>query len=516
MRQNLTKKLLTTILFLLALNINAQNIFVRFTDISVNSQPIDVNSQPIHFGLNQSVTLELQVEVYTTNPYYYNHSGSMTIFRSKTGSVNNAQTVVFSSMQLNNSNTYKKYTVTLNASDFNNSGGVLYAQFAPDMYNNYKSKLIPVLKLDFSPIANNSIGGQQTINEGDTASILTGSTPTGGYGAGTRTYVWQKKTASTSWQNISGATNKDYSPGKPIINTTYRRIVKSGDASNTSNEVVINVIQAPPLDNNNIVIQGGLVTGSIPTGGIGQYTYKWSVYFEEEEMDHMVLSLTTQSIEVPATIYNFANSIGTHIYRTVISGTRTSRSNFVLIKPSVEIQNNVIDINGTELIGSLPEGGNGTYSYVWYGYNLAEGEVIDTFQVDGYNQNNVIQIIPQMETKYYRVVRSADKISYSNHVSYNLPSLMTQSNILVAPLISNVYPNPTVGVVNFEIDVTSTTYTKIIVYNQSGKSSTIFKGNLTEGQVVKWNIPSDYPKGIYFYEISLENQEPKTGKIIYQ
>src|SRR5690606_635445 len=102
------------------------------------------------------------------------------------------------------------------------------------------------------------------------------------------------KVGAGDWENINGATSLTYDPGILYETTSYRRIVRSGNAAdNTSNEITINVIPAPLLTNNTISINNGIVTGSQPIGGTGNYTYKWTVYFENEEMELLVLSLTT-------------------------------------------------------------------------------------------------------------------------------------------------------------------------------------------------------------------------------
>lgn len=361
------------------------------------------------------------------------------------------------------------------------------------------------------PITNNVISGNQTINEEDISGVLTGTTPSGGSGTNSYKYIWQKKTNITNWEDISGATSLTYNPGILYDTTSYRRIVRSGNApDNTSNEITINVIPAPLLTNNAISIINGIVTGSQPIGGTGNYTYKWTVYFENEEMELLVLSLTTQSITIPNEVYNLVG-MNTKIFRTVISGRQSLGSNLVLITPSTDILNNLISLNGTELTGSLPQGGNGSYSYEWYVYYVSEGEVLDVYP-HGNTQNAAIAI-SSLETRYYRVVKSANKVSYSNTIAYITP----QSNKLISSLNVNVYPNPTTEFVNFDIDIANTTHAEIKVYNKSGeKEFNVFKGNLNKGQIIKWNIPNNYSKGIYFYKIYLENQEPKTGKIIYQ
>src|SRR5690606_9475038 len=107
------------------------------------------------------------------------------------------------------------------------------------------SNIITVLLNNSLPITNNIISANQTIDEGDTVSTLTGSVPSGGSGAGSFKYRWQKKVGAGDWENINGATSLTYDPGILYETTSYRRIVRSGNAAdNTSNEITINVIPA--------------------------------------------------------------------------------------------------------------------------------------------------------------------------------------------------------------------------------------------------------------------------------
>ncbi|MDR7208896.1 T9SS type A sorting domain-containing protein [Flavobacterium piscis] len=53
-------------------------------------------------------------------------------------------------------------------------------------------------------------------------------------------------------------------------------------------------------------------------------------------------------------------------------------------------------------------------------------------------------------------------------------------------------------------------------YIQLGNGKSVFKGKVTPNQVVNWDIPASYQKGIYFYKILSGTKEVKTGKIIVQ
>lgn len=338
---------------------------------------------------------------------------------------------------------------------------------------------------------------------------MTGSTPTGGYGGGTITYIWQKKAASTMWENISGATNKDYSPGTPFVNTLYRRVVNSGDATNISNEIAINVNPAPELKNNTITLQNGVMIGSQPTG---VYNYTWTLLGGDTPY---VYQETGQNFVIPSSTYDYLNCYpNLVIYRTVTSGRQSLGSNFVSIQSLFQIQNNTITANGYQINGSFPTGGNGTYNYSWSLFSpeapIIFSETTKDLNISQYsNAINILEYYP--DAVLVRTVKSGNKISNSNYLSlYNNFSAKSLGNI-------KVYPNPTTEFLSFDVDIANTTHAEIKVYNQSGENEIIiFKGNLSRGQIIKWNIPTNYQKGIYFYKIYLENQEPKTGKIIYQ
>ena len=92
-------------------------------------------------------------------------------------------------------------------------------------------------------IATNTVGNAQTICYNTVPTGLTGSTPTGGAGAGSYSYQWQRSTDNfaADINNIGGATAIDYSPPALLVSTWYRRIVTSGPCLNISNIIKITV-----------------------------------------------------------------------------------------------------------------------------------------------------------------------------------------------------------------------------------------------------------------------------------
>ena len=382
---------------------------------------------------------------------------------------------------------------------------------------NYKAAVVPAP----TPILNNNIYGNQTIVEGATASIISGSSPSGGNGS--FSYIWQKKTGTGAWTNISGATGINYSPGSLTTTTSFRRIVSSSTLSSTSNEVLVTVNAAPPLQNNTITQSGSELQGSLPSGGTGTYVYYWYAYVLQDEDPWLI----GQSINctIPQSVYNFVDGMGYNGYitRVVVSGTQQLYSNYITIPPSQPLTNNTITQSGSELQGSLPSGGTGTYVYYWYAYVLQDedpwllGQSINcTIPQSVYNFVNGVGY----DGYITRVVVSGNKQSYSNYIVISPNSSLAKSaraNTESSSSSLTAYPNPASESINFSTNFTTDKEIEIVLYSENlGNEKSVFKGKVTPNQIVNWNIPSSYQKGIYFYKIISDNKEVKTGKVIFK
>lgn len=699
MRKNFARIAFTLACLLFSIVTKAQ-ITVTIAETYVNNQLIG-SSSPIAFGTNQTLNIKMVVDITAQNNQDPSKPGMLDILRTSSPAFTpvGATGTPATSVSINGTFASRTFTFTLNASDFDATQGIVFAEFTtysgvkyksanknvtktitPPITNNaisgnqsiyygqsaatltgntpsggsgtfsyiwnkktgsgdwaaisgatgqnyspgqlttttqfrriansgsapsLASNTVTVTVNNSQPIANNVIAANQTINEGNPAAILTGSVPTGGSGANTYTYTWQKKTGTSAWAAISGATSQNYSPGTPFITTSYRRIVKSGNAADlTSNEITVTIIPAPPIQNNTISLNGGTVLGSLPTGGIGVYTYSWILWGGEEPY---VFPNTTQSLVIPDFIYNYLNSYpNLFIVRTVSSGSQNSSSNTLAVLPLPAIQNNVISISGSQITGSLPTGGNGDYQYSWtlfggeepYTFpettqNLAVSPAVYDYlnsypnlfifrtvksgnRTSGSNtvvinplpaiQNNTISASgfqvtgsqptggdgtytyswflssPEDPIVFPDTTKDINLASYTNAiwVMQNYPSAFlvrvvksgnktSNSNFLniyagrKAPSVGKeaseaikVYPNPTTKTINFETNLGNDADVDVVVYSESGKSSSVFKGKLIQGQTIQWNIPSNYPKGLYFYKILSGKEEIKTGKILYQ
>ncbi len=183
-------------------------------------------------------------------------------------------------------------------------------------------------------IVNPNIGGNkiktpQSICAGaQPQKLISDSTVIGGNN--TYNYQWQSSTDSISWSNVSGATSSDYLPPSLSITTWYRRIIASGDCSDTSN--IVKVVVTPGVTNNSITApqancQGftpSKLTGTIPIGGTSSFNYQW-----ESSSD----SITWSTIQSATDSTYQPTSLSSTIYyrRKVGSGSCINTSNFVKI-----------------------------------------------------------------------------------------------------------------------------------------------------------------------------------------
>jgi gliding motility-associated-like protein len=94
----------------------------------------------------------------------------------------------------------------------------------------------------------NNILSANTVICFDSTTQITGTVPTGGDGV--YTYIWQFSTdGGTTWNNIAGATGKDFTTAALTVQTVYRRIARTllctGPQENISNNITIGIKYKP-------------------------------------------------------------------------------------------------------------------------------------------------------------------------------------------------------------------------------------------------------------------------------
>lgn len=338
-----------------------------------------------------------------------------------------------------------------------------------------------------------------------------------GYYSPSYSYEWQKKSVKGVWETIPGEVDSSIRLYDLRVTTLFRRILRNnlGAYLGFSNEIAINVI--PALSNNTITISGSEVKGSLPTGGTGSYKYSWDL--KDKEVLYTFPS-TGQDLELTKIIYDYLNQYpNLSIIRRVHSGREVMESNHLKVVLIPEVKNNIISINGNQIIGTLPTGGNNAYEYSWVLLGADEPYIFpDTGQNLSLNQDVLDYFKSYPGLSIIRVVTSGMKFKFNSN-AVSIPQIVMKSAFKLNSELDSlvIYPNPTAESVNFATGFSENKAIEIVVYSENiGEKVTVFKGVATPNQVVKWEIPAHYKKGLYYYKIMSGNAEVKSGKIIYQ
>ncbi len=225
------------------------------------------------------------------------------------------------------------------------------------------------------PVVAGTIGSDETICSGSTASLIEGITaPTGG--TGTYTYQWEQSADGTSWTAISGATSEDYAPGALTPTTHFRRIDLSGVCPEVATNMVTITIEAPvvagTIGSDETICSGStasLIEGATaPTGGTGIYTYQWEQ--SADGTSWTAISGTTSEDYAPGALTST-----THFRRIDLSGVCPEvATNMVTITIEEPVVAGTIGSDETICAGSTASliegitastGGTGTYTYQW-------------------------------------------------------------------------------------------------------------------------------------------------------
>ncbi|GAB2532249.1 Ig-like domain-containing protein [Rufibacter soli] len=224
-----------------------------------------------------------------------------------------------------------------------------------------------------SSIINNFIQDNQVIFINSKPAAFTGTTPTGG--AGNYQYQWESSLDGVSFTAISGGTGKTFASGTLSQTTWFRRKVISGGCDVYSNVVKVTVnaglSQNTILEDQSIcyATTPKLLVGSEPVGGDGTFHYVWEMSTVGATSGFVTATGNPATKDyMPGTLTQT-----TWFRRKVSSGTITLESNVVKVTVYTAITRNSISTNQTVcvnaapalLTGTLPEGGNGSFTYVW-------------------------------------------------------------------------------------------------------------------------------------------------------
>lgn len=337
------------------------------------------------------------------------------------------------------------------------------------------------------PISQNLIGSDQSICQGSTPALLTGSAPSGAFGQ--YQYTWESSLNLSTWLPVSGGTQMNLQAS--ILNQSFyfRRIVNSSVCSDTAMPVLI--LTNNPLSANQIGIDQTICAGStpqsimgtVPQGGSGIYDYQWESSLDS--VNWVTLTGETQQGLQPA-------ALSTHTYfrRLVNSAPCTSiPSNAVIVYTEPQIGNNTILQAQTicigtafqQISGSLPSGGDTQYQYTWQS-SLTQN---NWQTITGATQQDLSGYIPLQATYLRRVVSAGActgnnsgtiRISLQARPGYNL--LSSQQNLCSGPgsfQFTGTQPNGGTGSFQYswEISPDSLSWTSIPGATQVSYSGSI-------------------------------------------
>ncbi|WP_439882548.1 invasin domain 3-containing protein [Pontibacter sp. MBLB2868] len=285
-------------------------------------------------------------------------------------------------------------------------------------------------------ITNNTVSDPETGTAYCGASevgAITGSLPTGGNGV--YTYQWQKSHDNTTWGQIEGATSQHFSPGLVTETTYYRRWVMSGACAEVNASASVKITIHPTISNE---LSYNGPSSFCLAGQPGQISGSSDATFASYQWQQSIDNLTWTDIEgataadlTPATLNQttlFRRKVKTGVCEsTSVPITFTvypALSKNVLAAPAAVVFCNSGDV--AEITGSVPEGGDGAYTYRW--------------QLSTDNGNSYSDIYPAVATKdftpgtvnqttyFRRIVESAGcAVSSSNAVKVSVASAIVST-----------------------------------------------------------------------------------------
>ncbi|HUX94383.1 MAG TPA: T9SS type A sorting domain-containing protein [Bacteroidales bacterium] len=233
--------------------------------------------------------------------------------------------------------------------------------------------------------------------------------------------IWQISDNNTSWDDITGATNDYYDAGVLAVSKFFRKKVTGSCGTGYTNSVKITVndeLQGGTIGSDQAIAYNttpSLLTGTLPTGGSGTFTYQW--YYSVDNIDWQVVITSGDGKDYQPGVL----SQKTYFKRKVTGescGEKYSNTITVTVFDSLlpgvvsDAQNICYNAAPAILSGTSPDGGTGQYSYQWQ-YSLQgitwvdiPSEVGISYKPDVLNVN----------AYYRRAVTSGNSTVYSNFV----------------------------------------------------------------------------------------------------
>lgn len=232
---------------------------------------------------------------------------------------------------------------------------------------NIRNPIPPLVPGDIIP-------GGQAVNYGGTAT-MSSNAPTGGGGPGSYSYRWTSSTDAINFSDITtGVTYLSSYTSLPLTTTTYYRLVTTSGSSSGIRSATVQVY--PQLFSGTIAgnqtISTGIIpswlTGQLPRGGTGTYTYQWQSSTGGSGFNN--ISGATDINYQPAGLY------ATTSYQLISSDSNGAKvtSNVITVNVLPQVTPGAINpitqtLNSGDNVAQLnadwPSGGDGSYQYQW-------------------------------------------------------------------------------------------------------------------------------------------------------
>ncbi|WP_343672472.1 DUF6443 domain-containing protein [Chitinophaga sp.] len=374
---------------------NGVNVYSNSSVVNVYPQLVSGSVAPTTVSINYNSTTALTATAPTGGNGSFTYQWQVSADNSTWSNVAGANALTYSTTNLTATRYYRIVSTS-------NGVSVTSAVSTVNVY----PQLTSVLSWSGTYINYNTAPGQIT------------NTRTGGNG--TYTYVWQQSTDNVTWTNISGATAQNYSSPALTATRYFRVNTASNGVTVTSNVITVNVY--PILSAGTVspasgeIIQGntsGQISGTIPTGGSGSYTYQWYSSTDAGTTWSAISGANAQNYTSPAL------NVTTWFRRTTTSNGATANSNtaiFNVYPPLVPADiptDTLFYARGLTIVSEAPIGGTGAYTYNWQ----SSGDAVTWGNISG--ATSLSYAVPVIASKtYYRLkITSSSFIAYSDTIN---------------------------------------------------------------------------------------------------
>jgi hypothetical protein len=335
---------------------------------------------------------------------------------------------------------------------------------------------------------------------------LPASSPQGG--TGEYYYLWQQSENNLDWITAEGDYFfRDYLPLTKFDTMYFRRIVRSGLISDTSDAMM--VVSLQPITNNNITGGGPVCENQLPpavfqtgapvAGGTGQYTWLW-------EMSDSIGFIPAPGINNRSNYDPPVLAESVIFRRTVKSDICSSVSNYVGFQikqvPEIILQpsGDTVDEGDTILL-KITAAGTDPLIYSWFHNGTVLG---------GATGNDlIIENAQQADSGYYySTVRNDCGMMISDSVFLSVVPFVSLAEISEDETGLMVYPNPAVNLLTIANKLPENF--EVYIYDSSGKC--VFQKK--NKKVIN---TSQLPTGVYFMKVTWQGRSRSlTGRFVIE